>query len=31
MSQEFQYPEFDEQGMKVLSRSGDVSNDMMMR
>lgn len=30
MSQEFQYPEFDEQGMKVLSRSGDVSNDMMM-
>ena len=30
MSQEFQYPEFDEQGMKILSRAGDLPNDMMM-
>ena len=30
MSKEFNYPEFDEQGVKVLSRAGDAENDMMM-
>jgi len=30
MSKEFNYPEFDEQGVKVLSRAGDTENDMMM-
>ncbi len=30
MSKEFAYPEFDSQGVKVLSRAGDESNDMMM-
>ena len=30
MSKEFSYPEFDEQGVKVLSRTGDEVNDMMM-
>lgn len=30
MSKEFSYPEFDENGVKVLSRAGDTVNDMMM-
>lgn len=30
MSQPFSYPEFDAQGVKVLSRAGDAVNDMMM-
>ena len=30
MSKPFAYPEFDENGVKVLSRAGDVVNDMMM-
>lgn len=30
MSKEFSYPEFDEQGVKILSRAGDAVNDMMM-
>ena len=30
MSQEFCYPEYNEDGMKVLSRTGDLPNDMMM-
>ena len=30
MSKPFHYPEFDEQGVKVLSRAGDAENDMMM-
>ena len=30
MSKPFAYPEFDENGVKVLSRAGDAVNDMMM-
>ena len=30
MSKPFSYPEFDERGIKVLSRAGDAVNDMMM-
>ena len=30
MSKSFSYPEFDENGVKVLSRAGDAVNDMMM-
>lgn len=30
MSKSFGYPEFDENGVKVLSRAGDAVNDMMM-
>lgn len=30
MSQLFSYPEFDELGIKVLSKAGDAENDMMM-
>ena len=30
MSLEFDYPQFDEQGVKVLSKAGDATNDMMM-
>lgn len=30
MSMEFSYPEFDLNGVKILSRAGDGSNDMMM-
>ena len=30
MSMEFAYPEFDSKGVKILSRAGDESNDMMM-
>ena len=30
MSKPFHYPEFDDQGVKVLSRAGDAVNDMMM-
>ena len=30
MSKPFAYPEFDENGVKVLSRAGDADNDMMM-
>ena len=30
MSKPFAYPEFDENGVKVLSRAGDTVNDMMM-
>lgn len=30
MSKEFSYPEFDVQGVKVLSQAGDAVNDMMM-
>ena len=30
MSLEFDYPQFDEQGIKVLSKAGDATNDMMM-
>ena len=30
MSREFDYPEFDGQGVKILSRAGDAENDMMM-
>ena len=30
MSKEFSYPEFDAQGIKVLSRAGEKPNDMMM-
>lgn len=31
MSKPFAYPEFDENGVKVLSRAGDAVNDMMMK
>jgi 5-deoxy-glucuronate isomerase len=30
MSQEFSYPEFNEDGVKIISRAGDAENDMMM-
>ena len=30
MAKPFHYPEFDEEGVKVLSRAGDAQNDMMM-
>ena len=30
MSEEFHYPGFDSEGMKVLSRAGELPNDMMM-
>ena len=30
MSQEFSYPEYDSQGVKILSQAGDAENDMMM-
>ena len=30
MSQEFSYPEFNEDGVKIISRAGDPENDMMM-
>ena len=30
MSMEFAYPEFDSNGVKILSRAGDAENDMMM-
>ena len=30
MSKPFSYPEFDENGVKILSRAGDAVNDMMM-
>ena len=30
MSEEFRYPQFDPQGMKVLAQAGELPNDMMM-
>ena len=30
MSKPFHYPEFDETGVKILSRAGDTVNNMMM-
>lgn len=30
MSREFCYPQYNEEGVKVLSRAGDLPNDMMM-